>query len=110
LRPEDNTVLAATHGRGLIYTSWDYNPSTFVSKHTSNLLKIFPNPARDFIQIDFGSVEHRNVEILNNQGRLVFEGILSNKKKISISNWTSGIYYIKVGDVDSQVIGKLVVQ
>nr|NQU91338.1 hypothetical protein [Bacteroidota bacterium] len=30
MRTTDNTVLAATHGRGLMYTTWDYDPFTLI--------------------------------------------------------------------------------
>lgn len=110
MRNTDNTVLAATHGRGLIYANWDYDYTVQLDEKICQEFKIYPNPANNFIHIDLGFIEKADIIILNQNGRLVFEGAMSNKDKINVSAWTSGIYYLKTQYKNSETVSKFIIR
>ncbi len=71
-------------------------------------LRIYPNPASQFITI--GSIHKKitKIEILNSMGKVVYEE-LNPKAKIDISTLNSGIYLIKIRMKGEDLISKLVV-
>jgi photosystem II stability/assembly factor-like uncharacterized protein len=99
LREADNTVLAATHGRGFFTAIWD------VISGIKNVSKqdffIYPNPTRDFVNIscETKGITQITVKIYDQTGKIVYEEM----KKSAKENWTDqinlvgkpdGIYYI----------------
>ncbi len=58
----------------------------------SKQLKIYPNPASDYVYIK-GLKDNEVLEIIQSNGVPVYKGTLP-KGKLDISNWTSGLYII----------------
>jgi len=74
LRQSDNTVLAATHGRGLFTTTYDLDIYTGIDNKTAlDGISIYPNPASDFVTLKFSNSSNSNIEIdiYDAGGRLV---------------------------------------
>lgn len=74
----------------------------------SELINIFPNPASEFIHIELVEFSHKNVNmsIYNNLGQKVYsENINGNEgnKQINVSNWSDGVYHIKIESENNQV-------
>lgn len=74
-----------------------------ISQTTSNTqLKIYPNPAKDVLKIDFAdkSVTIEEVKIFDQTGKLLFHEryteTYSTVKRISLDTFKSGIYYLQV--------------
>ena len=108
IRTMDNTVLAATHGRGLMHTTWNYNPSTSLRDNKYKQIQIFPNPAKEAIQIRaFSSIE--TITIYDQSGNCVLE-VQPNKisYRMNISQLSAGVYIFKIvtkeGIIAKQVI------
>ena len=57
-------------------------------------MKVFPNPSQNNIIIN--GIKDFSYEIFSVKGDKIMDGIYSNQ--INISNFSSGIYFIKVGD------------
>jgi len=111
MRDIDNTVLAATHGRGLIYAVWDYyNPSTFVNENNNHQLKVYPNPATDYLFFEHQSDSQLEILITSLDGKIVFDEQVKSNEKINIQNFAKGVYFasIKGAGIESGV--KLVIQ
>ncbi|MEM9546606.1 MAG: T9SS type A sorting domain-containing protein [Bacteroidota bacterium] len=70
-------------------------------------LTIYPNPTSDFITIDFDEGENSTLELYNQQGRLMYNGQFV--KNLDISNYTSGLYNLKVQKGNLTVIKKMIV-
>ena len=69
---------------------------------------IFPNPATDQLSLTLPDTESRNWEIFNYQGQVILNGKLdSNNNQISINNFPSGIYFLKIRNLGVQ---KVIVQ
>lgn len=64
-------------------------------------LKVYPNPARDFINISFQSKKESVViQIFAENGKQVFQGIIKPgfANKISVNKLAAGTYFIKIID------------
>ena len=95
IRPQDNLVLAATHGRGLIYTTWNLNSTTSIQQPSERIVNIFPNPTKDFIQVNLNTNESCFVRVYNQNGKCVFEGFIKKSIRIDMGEWPSGVYLLK---------------
>ena len=59
-----------------------------------NKLSLFPNPSSNFIIVsNLKSTE--SYLIINQIGQEIKRGIISNKEKIDIRNFTNGLYFLK---------------
>lgn len=109
MRPGDNKVLAATHGRGLMHTTWNEVIFTSVDENPAEhcTIKLFPNPASDFIQIETGSDVPINIQIVSATGKIVYQKTIISNESIDVRNWSKGFYLVKTNTGD---VGKLVVK
>ena len=105
LRNADNTVLAASHGRGL-FTA-DYELDIYDATPENNLktadFKIFPNPASGYFNVSLNADDGQTVQVnlFDFSGKQIvnreFEttgGMLT--KQIGIENLPSGIYTVRM--------------
>jgi CubicO group peptidase (beta-lactamase class C family) len=60
----------------------------------SDKIKIYPNPAESELNIDFNNQENFQIEIFNSIGNIVLRK--ENQKNIDVSEWTKGIYFVKI--------------
>jgi hypothetical protein len=82
----------------------DVKLRTFVgienTEKRSNLV-IFPNPVTNDLYIKTNSEESLLIKLYNSQGKLLQE---SNETKIDFTNYSKGIYFIKIKDEKHKVI------
>jgi len=71
-------------------------------------IKIFPNPARDIVQIST-SYEIDKVEIANVDGKILYSSSVQNKS-ISLKGYSDGVYIIKVSSGKDEIIRKIIVK
>lgn len=83
-------------------TIYDYNNALVLSNDEFTLnskIKIYPNPANNILNIE--SIQDiDNVQIFDVLGKKV---LTSNKQQLNITNLRSGIYMIKISDINNQV-------
>lgn len=102
LRKSDQTILAATHGRGLAYTTLS---QVGINDHklSEKEFKTFPNPANNFINISFETENAKKLQlkIYDPTGRLVFSeeefdvrGRYS--KSVDLTTFPKGIFIINL--------------
>lgn len=85
------------------------NPSGVEDAKTDSAIKIYPNPANDYIKIDTND-EPKYVKIFNAQGALLIEKNGADAKTIDISNLTPGVYIVHINCLDKIVSEKLIKQ
>lgn len=69
--------------------------STSIEDTVWDSLTIYPNPAKDFIEIQNIDQSAKELKIYNNYGRLMLHTPLSSSsQKVNISNFSSGIYFV----------------
>ena len=62
--------------------------------NTNQKIKLFPNPASDFVTIS-GIEDNQNYSIFNNLGAKILNGKIINSGYINIENLASGLYILK---------------
>jgi hypothetical protein len=68
------------------------------SKFESSMFNAYPNPATDFVKIEFNSQKSNilNYKIYNSQGKMVLsEIVLTNDFTVNIKDFASGVYFIE---------------
>ncbi len=73
-------------------------------KNRNSEVKIYPNPAKDFIAIDFVTPSKRTLIITNAIGQ-VLKSVENNsvKTKISLKGFSKGIYFIEIIENENRV-------
>jgi len=59
---------------------------------------IYPNPMQDYFVVDFDSNKELLLEVYNSIGEKIYEEIVVNGNLINASEWSSGVYFVKIGD------------
>ena len=99
IRESDYTVLAATHGRGLFTTNWEYNTVGLENQELQTELSIIPNPSNGDFSVELAAEDMgmKNIKVYNSLGSLVYEKTFSEKKIfLPLSNLTSGNYVLTI--------------
>ena len=87
-----NTLWRPTYTPGVLDTVFTESKKMIASKS----LKISPNPATDFIQIELPERNSTTIDISDLQGRSIKTLLISNKQSISIKELKPGIYILKI--------------
>lgn len=101
LRESDNTVVAASHGRGLFTTTWD--DMTGVEGPSASCFSVYPNPVRDHVNVQFEGKAGEPVlfRIYDQSGRT----LITRESKavpgrmtesLTTASLPSGVYYLAV--------------
>ncbi|PLX13337.1 MAG: hypothetical protein C0598_03885 [Marinilabiliales bacterium] len=104
-------MLVGNYSGGIEYfgTGADVLPGWSDIDYTEAYVEIFPNPAKNSINIKSNN-EIRNIEIYTDKGVLLsnYQNINSQEKKINF-NYPSGLYYIKLYVFNTFIIKKLII-
>ncbi|MCW1148171.1 fibronectin type III domain-containing protein [Flavobacterium lacisediminis] len=85
-----------------------YNNNVLASSDFSqnNLeVKLYPNPVRDILNIEIEN-DIQSIEIYNIQGQKVLS---SNQKQINVSDLATGMYMVRIQDIDNKIATKKIV-
>ena len=77
--------------------------------NTDVLIKVYPNPAYEYLIVDFGKYEllgDYSLKILNSLGATIFSTQISQQiTYIDLNNWTGkGLYFVHLTDLRNQII------
>jgi len=112
LRNADNTVLAATHGRGFYTAEFLLDPGVTVGeKHLADI-NIFPNPSSGIINIDLKTNERSEVKVLDISGRVIISRKYSDcgLKTIDLASLSKGTYVVSINSGEKKISRKIVLQ
>jgi hypothetical protein len=88
-----NRALTATEVAAL------YQSSLSVDAVSASSVKVYPNPANDFLQLEIATQEAgKTYQIMDELGRIVASDILTSPK-IAITTLKSGVYFLKIGEM-----------
>ena len=96
----NNTIGCFTGEDGKIAKYTDLNSS--ISNISDIDFKLFPNPAEDYLIIESNN-NYTSIEIIDLNGRIVFQHLSVLNNKIDVSNLPSGLYFLKL--IDKENIG-----
>jgi len=109
-----HTIRAATYGRGI----WETDTRNFINvgveevKNENAVLSIWPNPASEFVQIEFPKdIEPENLILIDAYGRTVRESLnptMQNKLTIGIQGLADAVYYI-ASTKERRLVGRFIV-
>ncbi|MFO7617467.1 MAG: T9SS type A sorting domain-containing protein [Bacteroidales bacterium] len=103
VRKSDNTVLAATHGRGMFTAVWEPSftsgiPNTDTGNST---LVVYPNPSDGRFEVRFAHPGRTQVTVTDLTGRVVLEevfvqGPASTARTYNLTSQPKGTYILRV--------------
>ncbi|WP_204346187.1 T9SS type A sorting domain-containing protein [Psychroserpens algicola] len=108
----ENKIYAATYGRGL-WRSNIFDASLSVSDLELNTIAMYPNPATKEITLEWDRGNQVSIRIYDALGKLMYfskNESLAEPKRIDISNYTSGLYFVKINNINGVVTKKLTVK
>jgi hypothetical protein len=59
-------------------------------------LSIFPNPTNQYLNCVHTKSEDSQIKIINSNGKLMWQGIVSKNQSIDVSNFLAGIYFVQL--------------
>jgi len=93
--------------------SFSITETTGIIEFTDNNLKIYPNPVKENLNIEFSNGEIiQTIEFFNVLGEKVFKvsGVNSSEFKLNLESFAKGIYFIKIDDSNSNFIKKIILK
>jgi photosystem II stability/assembly factor-like uncharacterized protein len=108
IRPQDNTVIAATHGRGLQYTTWNQNTTDNIDEFNAVAIQVYPNPSNGLFRLTDG-VQILELEVYNLDGQIVHQS-QQPLSEIDLTAQKPGTYLIKAATDRGVITQKLVIQ
>ena len=118
LREWDNTILAATHGRGLFYCDLEggsepQDPVASINKVVQQLeIELYPNPNRGILKLKYdNSNENISISVFNENGSLqkTFRNVNANSE-INISDLSDGLYFVRISTGKKEITKKIILQ
>ncbi len=107
---DDRTSISleavATDDGTIVVTDVTPDPVS-VKDHLSSLLKIYPNPASEFVTVDISQLAGNEIvmELVDNSGKKVFsEKLVKNEKgtaSVDLNKIEKGVYFIRIRSSDS---------
>ena len=73
------------------------------------MFAIYPNPAKDFININTNAVKYE-YQLINGLGQIVVSGTANGECQINVSDINKGVYFLKVVADGEATINKLTIQ
>ena len=114
LRKSDNTVLAATHGRGFFTMTWDL--TTGMKTREKSELAVFPNPSAGQFRISGPSTKPGTMEITirDLSGKTVYQEKCSVEatldREINMKNQAAGVYLLTVKNGERTRSHKIIIE
>jgi hypothetical protein len=73
-------------------------------------IKLYPNPAREILTIDYSDIDSINLEIFNSLGQKIFaQNNIGYHDHIQVSHYEKGLYLVKITDGKNVLIKKIVI-
>ena len=82
--------------------------SGLIKEISNKSLQIFPNPTKDNVVL-VGLKKETSLKIYNSIGALAYQNIVSSDRtEIDLTSYTTGIYFIKIKSVDTEIVRKII--
>ena len=83
-------------------------PTSIAESFNKNAVKVYPNPANDFINFDFAKASNQ-LSIFNAQGKLVFKQIIAGGSfQLNTANLARGLYFYQANFENGRKNGKFI--
>lgn len=108
----DNNLYVSTYGRG-IWKSPRSNGVLNIDSHILESLNVYPNPASSKLNISWDKSNNVAIRLFNTNGQLLYynkETSLTKPLEINTSQFSSGIYYLKVSSDKGNYTKKVIIK
>lgn len=108
----DNKIYAGTYGRGL-WSSGLFDVTLSVEDFELNSISMFPNPAKNQVNLLWDKAEQVSVKVYNSLGKLMYYSKKQNlldALSIDTSRYNSGLYFVSVNSLNGVVTKKLIIE
>ncbi len=73
-------------------------------------IKVYPNPANDYVNIDLLNNEKTKVTIINTLGGVVFNKEIVASEKIDLTIYNKGIYFLNLENSNGKIVKKIIIK
>jgi hypothetical protein len=74
-------------------------------------ISIYPNPTNGNFTIEIDNTKNASIEIFNISGQLFLQNLLvENTTQFDLSNYSNGMYFVKIETQEETVVKKIVLQ
>jgi hypothetical protein len=87
----------------------EYSQIKSVKIEGKGVVNIFPNPTSDYITIEIFGDKIKSIELLNANGSILYQSN-SVENRIDVSKHPSGIYFVKIVNIDGKVLVRKVLK
>ncbi len=77
------------------------------NNNITTIIKIYPNPTTDIVYIDVGNKEIADIQLFNNEGKLIQK---SNKHEINLASCNPGNYIAKIALKSGEIISAKIIK
>ena len=108
----NNTIYAATYGRGL-WSSGVYDPALSTREFDLQSILVYPNPASNEINLAWNKNDEIGIKIYNALGKLMYSEknqSIMNTFKIDVSNYASGLYFVRMNNSYGILTKKVIIE
>lgn len=81
-----------------------------LKEKTNNSFSMFPNPTNNVLTINVGENGNQPYSIVNVLGKTVKSGSIEGETTLNLSQFKTGVYFVKVGGQNSKEVKKLIVK
>ncbi|MCI5058980.1 MAG: YCF48-related protein [Flavobacteriales bacterium] len=79
---------------------------TSINMKEANNMLIYPNPASDFLHVDFGTYP-ANLKLIDCMGHICFEDLINEPTRINLNSISTGIYIMQIETPEYSAIEKI---
>lgn len=94
----DGSQILELYNTNTVLSSQDFNDNNLQAS-------LYPNPVRDILNIEIEN-DIQSIEIYNIQGQKVLS---SNQKQLNVSDLATGMYMVRIQDIDNNIATKKIV-
>ena len=83
-----------------------------VSEFDFNGFSMYPNPAKDVLNIQLNNISNAYLSVYDIQGKLVLDRIISQEQNVAlnVSDLQSGMYFVKLNTGTKEIVKKLIIE
>ncbi|WP_047547916.1 T9SS type A sorting domain-containing protein [Psychroserpens sp. Hel_I_66] len=108
----NNKIYAGTYGRGL-WASDVFDATLSLDNFALETFNVYPNPAKNNVTINWNKSDLVSVRIFDASGKLTYftkNVNIYEPKTIDVSNYSTGLYFVKINNLEGSVTKKLMIQ
>ena len=100
----DNADFTMVTEGATLYAQWVIGPLS-IGAGNQDVISSYPNPASDYLQIDFNDHIFSKITVKNTLGTLVYsqDGISGKSYSLDLRGISSGMYFIELTDINNDV-------